>query len=76
MITAVSAEEKLAITEHLKRQLATLQDTDDVVMDLESAIEQMMIEACRAERALHKGDYDAARDILLSAAKHVLESLE
>jgi demethoxyubiquinone hydroxylase (CLK1/Coq7/Cat5 family) len=76
MNAAVSAEEKAAITAHLNRQLAALQDPDDVVMDLESAIEQMMLEACRAERALHKGDYDAARDILLSAAKHVLESLE
>ncbi len=73
MIGAVSAEEKRAIPSHLQQQVAALVDPDDLVQDIESAIENIVAAAGRAQRALHKGDYHAACDILKSAGAELAE---
>ena len=75
MNAAVSAEEKRAILAHLTQQLATAADPDDLTLDVQCAIEHMVIEAGRAERALHRGDLMAAVDIIKSAGAHVVEAM-
>ena len=76
MIGGVSAEEKRAITAHLQAQLAVLVDPDELTLDLMCAIEHIVIEAGRAERAMKKGDLMAAVDILRAAAAHVTECMQ
>lgn len=75
MNAAVTPAEKAAILAHLQQQLATAVDPEDLTLDVQCAIEHLVIEAGRAERAMLKGDLMAAVDILRSAAAHVSECL-
>jgi hypothetical protein len=73
-MNGVTAAEKAAILSHYSAQAAlAAADPDDLTLDVQSAIEHMVIEAGRAERALLRGDLMAAADIIKSAGAHVVE---
>lgn len=51
-------------------------DPDDLTLDLQCAIENMVEEAGRAERAMQRGDLSAALDILRAAVVSIAKDLE